>query len=165
MKALIVYYSRTGVTRRLAHHIGEALEGQHCDVEQILDLKARSGLLGRLVSGKDAIIGKPARIEAPQKFPSDYDVMLIGTPVWVGTPAPAVRSYLGRVGTVSPKVAFFCTMLGAGGKRAFRKLRKLTGAEPITELAITGRRVKADDMSDQIAEFVAKIAAACEDQD
>jgi flavodoxin len=43
MKTLVVYYSRTGTTRKVAEAIAGILR---CDIEEVVDTKKRSGILG-----------------------------------------------------------------------------------------------------------------------
>ena len=43
MKALVAYYSRGGTTKKVAEKISALLEG---DIEEIHDLKKRSGIIG-----------------------------------------------------------------------------------------------------------------------
>ena len=51
MKALVVYYSRTGHTKKVGDELVKALP---CDVEEIVDTANRSGPVGWLKSGRQA---------------------------------------------------------------------------------------------------------------
>jgi len=51
-KILVVFYSRTGNTKK----VGEAIAGElNCDTEQIMDVKSRMGIFGWLRSGREAM--------------------------------------------------------------------------------------------------------------
>ncbi|MCK4376551.1 MAG: flavodoxin, partial [Candidatus Brocadiae bacterium] len=76
-RCLVVYYSRSGTTRKAAEAIAGLLG---CDIEEILDRKDRSGVTGYLVSLKDSALRKPAEIEPVRRDPADYDLVVIGTP-------------------------------------------------------------------------------------
>jgi len=54
-KSLVVFYSRTGTTKRVAESISNLLK---CDVEEVIDRKDRKGPLGCLKSGSDAMSKK-----------------------------------------------------------------------------------------------------------
>ena len=54
-KTLVAYYSRTGTTKKVGEAIAKALKA---DIDEIIDLKKRSGAIGWVVSGKDASQGK-----------------------------------------------------------------------------------------------------------
>lgn len=49
---LVVYYSRTGATRKVAEYITKQLGA---DMEEIIDMKKRSGIWGFLIGGRDAL--------------------------------------------------------------------------------------------------------------
>ncbi|MGZ7109578.1 MAG: flavodoxin family protein, partial [Methanobacterium sp.] len=55
MKILVVFYSRTDNTRKVAEEIKNSLD---CDIEEIIDTQNRSGPLGYMRSGRDASRGK-----------------------------------------------------------------------------------------------------------
>lgn len=57
----------------------------------------------------DALRKAPAPIGAIKHDPADYELTVIGTPVWVGQITPAVRAYLQQVTGKLNAVAFFNT--------------------------------------------------------
>lgn len=61
-KALVVYYSRTGTTRRLAEVLAKALQA---DIELVIDKKNRSGTLGYLRPVAEALRKRGARPSSP----------------------------------------------------------------------------------------------------
>jgi flavodoxin len=79
MKILVVYYSKTGTTRKLAERIAAQL---NADVESIVDTKKRSGLIGWLVGGRDGMRKISTTIDPVSKNAADYDLVLIGGPLW-----------------------------------------------------------------------------------
>ncbi len=78
-KALVVFFSRTGKVRRVAEAIAAELGA---DVEEIVDTRDRRGPFGLLSAARDAMLRRTARIEEPAHDPADYDLVVIGTPVW-----------------------------------------------------------------------------------
>ena len=60
MKALVVYYSRTGMTKIVAETIRAILQ---CDVEELQDTKERRGVLGYMRSGREVMKGEKTTIE------------------------------------------------------------------------------------------------------
>lgn len=101
-KILVVYYSMTGNTARVAHDIARRL---NADIESIQEKKHS----GPLLSAWLAVRKKPSAIAEPLRNPSDYDLTIVGTPVWVGQMTPAVRAYLQRTGAGMRQAAFFVT--------------------------------------------------------
>ncbi|MHB9155725.1 MAG: flavodoxin family protein [Endomicrobiales bacterium] len=105
-KILVVYYSRTGTTGRVAKDIAARLDA---DIEKITDLKKRSGAAGRLYAGRDAVRRSTTEIGPVEKNPADYDLTVIGTPIWAGNMTSAVRTYLGNTKTRVKNIACFST--------------------------------------------------------
>ena len=91
MKSLVVYYTRTGNAKFIADKIAANIGA---DAEEIIDMKKRSGPIGFLSGGKDATQGKETKIGEIKLSPKDYDLIIIGTPVWSSSPTPAIRTYI-----------------------------------------------------------------------
>ena len=82
MRTLIVYYSRTGANEKVAKALQEKLG---CDIEEIRDTADRSGALGMFRSVIETMFKRSAKIEEMAKRPEDYELVIIGTPVWIGS--------------------------------------------------------------------------------
>ncbi|MFH1248895.1 MAG: NAD(P)H-dependent oxidoreductase [archaeon] len=85
MKTLVVYYSRTGTTKKVASEIASILK---CGIEEIIDLKNRSGPIGWINAGRDGMKKILSDISRIKKNPADYDLVIIGTPIWGGNVSP-----------------------------------------------------------------------------
>ena len=131
-KILVVYYSRTGNTKKLAQKLAQK---SLADIDEIVDLQNRSGVLGFLKGGRDAFRKKRTEINY-DKNPENYDVVVIGTPVWVGTMAPAVKSYLEK--HALKNVAFFCTY-GGQPANTFKDMQSLT-TKPVAVLGVKANK-------------------------
>ncbi|MBT3406781.1 hypothetical protein HN419_06505 [Candidatus Woesearchaeota archaeon] len=154
MKTLVVYYSRTKITEKVAQTISENI---NCDIEEIIDLKDRSGAIGYLKAGKDAMKKVETDISISDKDPSRYDCVIIGTPVWAFTMAPAIRTYINQNKDRFKKVAFFCTEGGSGHEKTFKDMEELTKKKPITTLFLLTKEVSKEQHINKTQEFVEKI--------
>ena len=135
MKTLVVYYSRTGKTRFVAEKVIAELKA---DIEKIVDLKNRSGRFGFLKAGYDATRGNETEIAETQKSPSEYDLIVIGTPVWNSRPASAIRTYLKKNDLAGKKVAVFCTNEGMGEEKAVERTKALiSNGDVVGELVVS----------------------------
>jgi flavodoxin len=141
-RILIVYYSRTGNTKKVAEDLVKALG---CDVERIIDTKKRTGPLGYLFAGRDAGKSSLTKIEEPKRDPSSYDLVLIGTPVWNDSVSTPIRTYLSMQKNKIASVAFFLTQLG-NDRKAFDEMQKILNRPPIATLQLT--KVQSLDVSD-----------------
>ena len=155
MKILVVFYSRTGNTQKVADFIVSKL---NCEVEQIHDLKDRSGIIGWIIGGRDGTYKKFTALGKIEKVPSNYDLVVIGTPIWVNTP-PAIRTYLQQYSGQFKKTAFFCTMGGSGFQNLFKEMAFLTGTNPIATLAITTSEVQANNFQTRAEKFITAICS------
>ena len=89
MKKLIVYYSYSGNTARLAQ-ARAAKEG--AELLEIKD-KKRPGMMRAFFVGCPAsVMGKPTAIQPITAELSAYDRIVIMAPVWAGNLAPAVNN-------------------------------------------------------------------------
>jgi len=140
MKALVIYYSRTGNTRKAAEAIAAACGG---DLEEVVEAgERRMGIVGWIRAGREAMRKKRVPIEAPKKRPDDYDIVFVGSPVWAWTLAPAIRSYLEAADIGATPIAFFCTMGGVGNSGALASMRGLVpSARVVGELTVSEREL------------------------
>jgi flavodoxin len=149
-RALVVYYSRTGVTRTVAQAIARRLDA---DSEELADTRKRSGPWGFLVAIKDAMRKKVFPIGPVRKNPAEYDLVTVGTPVWAGTMSSAVRAYLAEHGGQIAKSAFFCTQGGRSPGRTFQDMQALCGKAPVATLSLQAKVVKAGEFAPQADAF------------
>lgn len=140
MRILIVFYSRTGTTRKVAEDLERELDA---DVFELEDNKDRSGILGYLYSAYQALTKKLVEIEKPELDPYSYDLIVVGTPVWAGNMAPAVRTFLHEYAGHFKDLAFFATYNGSSGS-VFENMQKLTGMKPVSELGLKKPRANAE---------------------
>jgi len=134
LKALVVYTTQGGNTRRVAEDVAALLGA---DVEQVVDKKKRSGFFGFIFSGRDALGKKLTEIEPVQKDPAQYDLVVLGTPVWAGNITPAMRTYLQRhAGRLPKRVAFFATAAGTIDAKLFASFGEAAGVQPEATLGV-----------------------------
>jgi flavodoxin len=156
-KQLIIFYSRTGTTKKAAEAMASALK---CDVEELLDKqgsKSRKGLLGWLRSGKEGMKKIAAPIEKTKNNAADYELVIIGAPNWGSNMASPVRTYLSDNKGKFKKVAFFCTSGGESPGNTFVEMEQACGKKPVACLGLRARAVKKGEHIPRIEEFAKKI--------
>lgn len=154
MKTLVVYYSRSGSTQRVAQTLAKNLAA---DLEEIIDLTPRSGAGGWLRAGRDATLKRDTPIQALQTLPDDYELVVVGTPVWSFNVTPAIRTFLHEYGPRCRRVAFFCVMGGSGENRTFRTMTELAGKQPLATLAMRESQAQAIWFSEPLKKFADKL--------
>jgi len=153
-KILVVFYSRTGHTRQVAEAIAAALDAE---LEAIEDVRSRRGIIGWLRSGREAWREQPAEIQPVGKDPSDYDLVVLGTPVWAGRMSSPLRRYIIDQAGRFNRLAAFCTLGGGGGDETLDQVATLCAQTPVARLMVTAGEFKSSAWRDKVAAF----ATAC----
>jgi flavodoxin len=147
-KVLIVYYSRSGKTTLVAKELREKF---NADIEELVDTKNRQGILGYILAGKDSVQGRMAEIKPVKYDPSNYDLVIIGTPTWASSMSAAVRTYIEQNRTNLKKIALFATAAGEGMDKTIRTLEELCKIKPEFTLGFSGKDMKSKRYVDIIA--------------
>lgn len=129
---LVVYYSLTGNTARVAKDLADRLGA---DLESIQDKSHGTGAWGQFSAAFDAWRKAPARIGALQQDPAQYAVTVIGTPVWTWQMTPAVRAYLKQARGRVQNVSFFVT---SGDTEVHKVLPSLEAEAGMKSVAAAG---------------------------
>lgn len=105
---LCVYYSRTGKTQRVMEEISTALD---CELREIHDHVNRKGAFGALRCGLDAMRKRTHNVNRllTKRELSNYDLVILGTPVWAGRCSSVMRGFLKRRGFELRNVAYVIT--------------------------------------------------------
>jgi flavodoxin len=151
MKILVVFYSRSGKTKKAAEAISDILK---CDKEEIFDIKSREGITGFLSAGSDANLRRLTAIKEIKNNPSLYDLVIIGTPIWSSNVSTPIKTYLSLYQEDFKKVAFFCTRLSSDPKKIFDDMKNLSQKTPLALLELTSREVARDQYTQKVKEFI-----------
>ena len=105
---LCICYSRTGNTERTMREISKALD---CEMVTVHDRVNRAGALGWLRCGMDAMRKKTRAVNRFETMHQlwDYNLVIIGTPVWAGRCSSVIRGFLKRRGFELTDVAYVIT--------------------------------------------------------
>ena len=134
MKTLVVYFSLTGNTERVAKIIAEQLNADLC---KVVDKKHKKGKLIYLKGGAASFREKLTKIEVSKSI-DGYDFIIVGSPIWAGKITPAIRTFLSLNDYSQKKGAFFITLGGKKPEKSFENMRKTTGfCSVVKELAIS----------------------------
>jgi flavodoxin len=150
LKSLVIYYTRSGNARFVAQTIAAEIGA---DIEEVVDLKKRSGILGWLSGGRDARQGKETNISSTTKLPVDYELIIVGTPVWAGKPTPAINTYLKKNDLSGKKVAAYFTQ-GQKKSKGIQEIKALVpNSEWVGDLSIISPLNKKEEVEKQIADW------------
>ena len=129
-KVLVLYYSQTSNTKTVAQEIANKLGA---DIEEIVAVNPYDGdfeaTINRCMQEREK--GVKPEIKPIAANLADYDTIFIGYPVWFGTYAPPVITFLSQVDLSGKKVVPFCTF-GSGGLES--SMKDLAEAQPKAEI-------------------------------
>lgn len=112
-KTLVLYYSQTSNTKAVAQEIATQLGA---DIEEIAAVNPYDGdfqaTIERCIKERDE--GTITEIQPLTADLANYDIIFIGYPVWFGTYAPPIATFLDQVDLSGKKIVPFCTF-GSGG--------------------------------------------------
>lgn len=123
MKKAVVFYSLSGNTQAAAKEITEGIGADLIELKLVKPFpteKSKQLALG----GMQAMFGMKPAIQELSKNIKEYDVLILGTPIWAGTIAAPVHSFLNKYQVLDKIVAVFTFSGGGDNKRCIAKLSK-----------------------------------------
>jgi flavorubredoxin len=131
-RAIIIYESKYGNTKRVAEVIAEGM---------------------REVSGVEAVLNEVKEVELDKI--TEFDAILVGSPNHMGSATRGIRKFVDELGRLSPGVklgAVFDTYIGRDFEKAVKKMEKQIGEKvPGLKLAVPGLSVKVEGMKGPIS--------------
>ena len=151
-KVLVLYYSQTSNTKAVATEIATKL---NADIEEIVAVNPYDGdfqaTIDRCIVEREQ--GTVTEIKPLAADIANYDVIFIGYPVWFGTYAPPVATFLANTDLSGKKIVPFCTF-GSGGLES--SVKDMVEKQPKAEI-LNGYGVRAarmDAMPKEIDNFL-----------
>ncbi|MCX5666976.1 MAG: NAD(P)H-dependent oxidoreductase [Candidatus Omnitrophica bacterium] len=145
MRTLITYYSFSGNTDKVANIFADLLRKKG---EVVLQrLKPADEIKKFAPQCKAAFTGKRAVLEGDLQFDlGQYDLLLIGSPVWAFAPTPSINTYLDKLSGLNGKRAIILLTSGSGTgvNRCFKNIRKVLeskGASKVDEVNVPDRKL------------------------
>lgn len=154
MKTLVVFYSRTGVTAKVARALAERIGA---DLEELHDTKKRRGRIGFVSGVVDAVKHRLVPIEPPEHNPADYDLVVLASPVWANTMCSAMRSYLNNHAEEIETFAMFCTTHSSGIPEAQTDMQAMLKGTAVATAGFRQKHVKRDEHLAALNAFADKL--------
>ena len=153
MKSVIIYYSLEGNTDETAKKIAGILGADL--LRLVPEREYPTGAGKYAVGGKAAVFGEKPALKPYSIDLSDYDTVIIGTPVWAATFAPPLRTFFSANDIKGKTVGMFACQKGNGAEKCFAKLKKYTGISDVrAQLILIDPKAQPDAGNDaKIAEF------------
>ncbi|MDR3200426.1 MAG: NAD(P)H-dependent oxidoreductase [Spirochaetales bacterium] len=123
MKTLVIFYSYEGNCAFIAEKIKAALPEAELVRLTTGEDKKRGFFAKYAWGGTQVFSGKKPKLNPYSADPSAYDLVIIGTPVWAWSYAPAIKTFLEETKIEGKKIALFCCH-GGGPRNTLEKLKK-----------------------------------------
>ncbi len=116
MKIGIIYYSRTGNTRKIAKILEGKIKEKKAEVDLIeIEHVNRPGFFK---AGRASMKQQELTIKNTDFDMGKYDIIIAGSPTWAGRPSPFITTFLNKAENIKGKtVAVFGTGMSPIDKR------------------------------------------------
>lgn len=111
MKTLVVYYSYEGNTELIAKAISDTFKFDCISIKPVKEMKSK-GFTKYVWGGGQVVMKIVPKIEPINVNLDDYDFIIIGSPIWAGTYAPPIRSFIESTHCINKRIGYFYTHLG-----------------------------------------------------
>ncbi|MDR1447027.1 MAG: flavodoxin family protein [Treponema sp.] len=158
MKTAVIYYSLDGNCRLVAEMLKEELGADLFSIETI-DSKKRKGLSKFVWGGRMVFTRKEPPLKPLTADLASYDLLILGAPVWAGSPAPPMMSFLAQGAIPAKKrLALFCCHMGGMGKALETFKGRLAGTEIVsTKDFISPEKQKAENLRASVKEWAPEL--------
>lgn len=146
-RALVAYFSASGVTKKAAEKLAAAAGGDLFEIEpevpytsadlNWMDKKSRSSIEMRDKSSRPAIVKKPLDL-------SKYDSIFVGFPIWWYVAPAIINTFLESCDFSGKKIILFATSSGSGFGNTVRELQVSAPGAQIVEGKILNRASEKD---------------------
>lgn len=156
MRSLVVYFSRTGTTRKVAELAARALDA---NLVELHTPHYGLGVLNYLRAAYDSINGRLPRIEHDRLNAESYDFVLLLSPVWAGHAATPLRAYAAKTPGIKRAAAVLCCG-GVAPPRAFDEVAGLAGIKLERSFVLRQAAVqRSPSLPDDLAQYLASVRA------
>ena len=156
MKTAVVFFSYDGNSAFVAQQIKTRL---NADLVQLYltDEKKRGKIASIFWGGGMSVMGKKPPLKPYNFNPASYDLIILGAPVWAGSPAPPIKTFLSQTPITGKKLALFVCHGGGPGKSLEKFKALLPGNEIVSTADFVLPLKNKEEAQQKIAEWAGKI--------
>lgn len=118
--SLVIYYSLDGNSKFIAEEIKNTLNCDILELKPIKDLNPNSFKLSKYFwGGKQILMNQMPSLNPYTVDFSKYDNLFIGSPIWAGTYAPALKTFFNENNITGKNIGLYCCHGGGSSKQIF----------------------------------------------
>ena len=151
-RSLVVYYSQSGTTEKVANIIQKKTGA---DIERIEPVSPYSGDMGAIAGAfmGERQSGKFRDLKPMKAKVADYDTLYVGYPIWMGTCAAPINSFIKANDLKGKVIVPFCTF-GSGGNTSIADLKTALPGSTITSSWYGVRTARVDKAEGEVETFL-----------
>jgi flavodoxin len=158
MKVVVVFYSYDRNCTFVAERLKSQLNADLIQI-QMKDDKRRRGFAKFFWGGGMVFMKKKPPLKPYAFDPAAYDLIVIGAPVWAGSPAPPLKTLLSDTAMSGKKVALFVCHGGGKGNALGKFKAMLGGNEIVAEADFKEPLKNSEEAERRISDWVKQINA------
>ena len=155
MKTAIVYYSMHGNVRYVAEKVAKELGADLIELKPVKAYPDKGAM--QFIWGGSAVTFKKKPDLEPYTFnASEYDLVIIGTPVWASNFTPPLRTFFEDNDLTGKKIAVIVTSAGGDSTKCLQAVKEATKTDSFAAaLSLTDPKDRpSDDVEKKIGEFI-----------
>lgn len=155
MKTAIVYYSMHGNVRYVAEKVAKELGADLIELKPVKAYPDKGAM--QFIWGGSAVTFKKKPDLEPYSFnASEYDLVIIGTPVWASNFTPPLRTFFEDNDLTGKKIAVIATSAGGDSSKCIQAVKEATKTDALAAtLSLTDPKDRpSDDVEKKIGEFI-----------
>ncbi|KNY30312.1 flavodoxin family protein [Pseudobacteroides cellulosolvens] len=134
-KSLVVYFSQSGNSKFIAETIAQEIKADTLEIKTRKSLP-KATFFKLFIGGMQVIFKSKPELLPFDKNPTDYDLIIIGTPVWASSYASPLNTFFSKVQINGKKIALYCCCGGSQGKTFENMKNVLKGNQFLGELEL-----------------------------
>ncbi len=155
MKTAVVFYSMHGNVRYVSEKVAKELGA---DLIELIPVKAYpdKGAMQFIWGGSAVTFKKKPELEPYSFNASDYDLVIIGTPVWASNFTPPLRTFFENNDLTGKKIAVIATSAGGDSAKCVEAVKTAAGADSLAAVLslVDPKEKPSDENEKQIAAFI-----------
>jgi flavodoxin len=156
MKTAVVFYSYSGNSSFVAQQIKSSLNADLVQLN-LMKEKKRGKFASILWGGFMVMSGKKPPLKPYNFDPSAYELIILGTPVWAGSPSPPIKTFLSQTPITGKKLALYVCHAGGAGDSLEKFKALVPGNEIVSTADFLEPRKSKEEVKQQIADWAGKI--------
>lgn len=155
MKTAVVFYSMHGNVRYVSEKVAKELGA---DLIELIPVKAYpdKGAMQFIWGGSAVTFKKKPELEPYTFNASDYDLVIIGTPVWASNFTPPLRTFFENNDLTGKKIAVIATSAGGDSAKCVEAVKTAAKADSLAAVLslVDPKEKPSDENEKQIAAFI-----------